>query len=30
VSGNEPPPSKDFDDDIPFARFASGKLAYVV
>ena len=28
VSGNEPP--VDFDDDIPFAPFASGKLAYAV
>lgn len=30
VSGNEPPPSIDFDDDIPFNRFMSGKLSYAV
>lgn len=30
VKGNEPPPSDTFEDDIPFNRFMSGKLAYVV
>lgn len=30
VSANEPPAVDDFSDDIPFNRFMSGKLSYVV
>lgn len=30
VKGNEPPPSIDFEDDIPFNRYMKGKLAYAV
>ncbi len=30
VKGNEPPPSIDFDDDIPFNQYMKGKLAYAV